>query len=116
MQNLYKDLLDNYIEMLDIHIDCKQTDMPFHEETEHFYEKLFEIAHELGERHVDDWHRTRTDSLDEQKQRANDIANDTVRKIQDQLESENISIEARQMLEKYLEDAKKIQEWTKKFL
>ncbi|UFX82741.1 hypothetical protein [Candidatus Absconditicoccus praedator] len=110
MQKLYKDLLQNYIEMLDIHIDCKQTDMPFHEITEEFYEKLFEIAHEIGERHVDDGGRTRDDSVQDQKQKAASLLSDTVQKLESSLENDDLSEEGRKMVEDYLDQAKQMQQ------
>lgn len=53
MQEIYVAALLAYIEILEIHIDTKSGNEPLHRKTWEFYEWLFEIAHWLGERHVD---------------------------------------------------------------
>jgi len=47
MKQLYQKALTAYLEMLEIHIDTKTTDIVFHEKTADFYEKLFNIAHQI---------------------------------------------------------------------
>gem|GEM_PF-1757173 len=47
MKELYQKALKAYLEMLEIHIDTKTTDVVFHEKTGDFYEKLFSIAHSI---------------------------------------------------------------------
>ncbi|MDP2395834.1 MAG: hypothetical protein Q8M44_02870 [bacterium] len=53
MKELHLKAIKAYIEMLTIHIDTKTSDVEFHKETESFYESLFEVAHKIGEKHVD---------------------------------------------------------------
>lgn len=73
MKDLHKKALKAYLEMLEIHIDTKTTDLVFHEKTADFYEKLFEVAHKIGERYVDLDGSLRTDTLAEKKKRANEL-------------------------------------------
>jgi hypothetical protein len=47
MKTLYEKAIKAYIEMLELHIDTKTTDIVFHKETELFYETLFNIAHNI---------------------------------------------------------------------
>ena len=53
----YFKLLDLYVVMLTLHIDVKNKDPEFHEQTEQRYQLLFGVAHQLGERYIDisDW-------------------------------------------------------------
>lgn len=73
MKELYKKALKAYLEMLEIHIDTKTTDVVFHEKTGDFYEKLFSVAHQLWERYVDLDGSLRNDSLDDKKKRVQEI-------------------------------------------
>lgn len=53
MKELFWIALLAYIEMLELHLDCKTTDKNLHERTQDFYELLFEISHSVWERFVD---------------------------------------------------------------
>lgn len=82
MKELYQKALKAYLEMLEIHIDTKTTDLLFHEKTWDFYEKLFDVAHQIWERYVDlDWN-LRNDSLEEKKKRANEIISNLKKEIE----------------------------------
>lgn len=75
LEQLYLKALMSYIEMLEIHIDTKTGPESFHRKTAEFYELLFDIAHELAERHVDLGWQIRKDTGDcmAQMNRAVDI-------------------------------------------
>ncbi len=73
MEKLYKKAIEAHAEMLQIHIDTKTTDADFHEETEGFYETLFDTAHKIWEKHVDLWGKLSSETLEEKKLRANNI-------------------------------------------
>jgi hypothetical protein len=45
----------------------------FHEKTADFYEKLFDISHQIWERYVDLWWNLRNDSIEDKKKKANEI-------------------------------------------
>lgn len=62
MQDLFIKALVAYVEVLEIHIDTKTGDEPFHRKTWDFYEWLFDIAHTIGERFVDLWWQVREDT------------------------------------------------------
>ena len=62
MQELFHAAILAYVEMLEIHIDTKTGNEPFHRKTEEFYEWLFDIAHDIWERYVDLWWQLREDS------------------------------------------------------
>lgn len=62
MQELFAAALLAYVEMLEIHIDTKTGNEPFHRKTEWFYEWLFDIAHDIWERYVDLWWHLREDT------------------------------------------------------
>lgn len=82
MKQLYQKALESYLEMLEIHIDTKTTDIVFHEKTWDFYEKLFNVAHQIWERYVDlDWN-LRNDSLEEKKKRVNEIISNLKKEIE----------------------------------
>ena len=91
MKNLYLKALKAYVEMLEIHIDTKTSDLVFHEKTWDFYEKLFEIAHSIWERYVDlDW-KLRDDSLDLKKQKSLEILKNLLKDIEDFWENNKLS-------------------------
>lgn len=64
MKELFAKALLAYVEMLEIHLDCKTTDKNLHEWTNDFYELLFDIAHSIWERFVDNWGWLRSDHND----------------------------------------------------
>lgn len=53
MNDLYLKALKAYTDMLTIHIKTKTKDSDFHNETEKFYEALFDVAHEIWEKDTD---------------------------------------------------------------
>ncbi|MBW7954663.1 hypothetical protein H3C61_02520 [Candidatus Gracilibacteria bacterium] len=91
MKNLYLKALKAYLEMLEIHIDTKTSDLVFHEKTGDFYEKLFEIAHSIGERYVDLDGKLRDDSLDLKKQKSLEILKSLLKDIEDFGENNKLS-------------------------
>lgn len=98
MKDLYKKALEAYIAMLEIHINTKTTDALFHRETEAMYEKLFETAHSIGERHVDlGWCLT-DDDLAKQKQDAYALIKNLRQEMERYTEDNQISIGTEDML------------------
>lgn len=82
MKDLFKKALNAYIDMLEIHIDTKTTDVVFHEKTAEFYEQLFSVAHKIGERYVDLDGTLLSTSLEEKKKRANEIISSLRKEIE----------------------------------
>lgn len=113
MEKLYKKALKAYLEMLEIHIDTKTTDVVFHETTSDFYEKLFEIAHLIWEKHVDLGWNLREDSLVEKKKRANEIIKGLRKDIEEYKENHKISLWTEDLLGSIANDLENI-EWTSK--
>lgn len=70
LKKLFLDSLLAYIEMLEIHLDTKTVDKITHWLTEDFYELLFDIAHDIGERYVDLDGKLRDDHWDCYTQRS----------------------------------------------
>jgi len=68
--------------MLLLHIDTKTTDPVFHRESEKFYEVLFDVAHQIGEKYVDLWGNLSNISLEEKKNRAYEL----IRQIKQEIE------------------------------
>lgn len=62
MKELFLKALLTYVEVLEIHIDTKIGNEPFHRKTWEFYEELFNIAHTIWERCVDLWEPLRWDN------------------------------------------------------
>ena len=82
MKEIYIKTIASYLEMLEIHINTKSTDLVFHEKTKEFYEKLFDISHKIWERYVDlDW-KLRDDNLESQKKRALEILKNTLNDLE----------------------------------
>lgn len=85
MKDLFAKALIAYVELLEIHIDSKTGDEPFHEKTWEFYELLFNIAHDIWERYVDLWEALRSDQWDCSAQ-ANRVV-ELLTTLKDELES-----------------------------
>lgn len=64
LDEIYVSALLAYVEMLEIHIDTKAWNEPFHRKTWEFYDLLFDITHELWERAIDLWWSIRNDHWD----------------------------------------------------
>ncbi len=92
MKELHLKALQAYLEMLQIHINTKTTDLVFHEKTADFYEKLFSIAHQIGERYIDKDGKLRDDSLESQKQRAHDIIKNLQNDIEVYVKTNTLSL------------------------
>jgi len=114
MKKLYEKALKAYIEMLAIHIDTKTTDALFHNETEKFYETLFDVAHEIGEKYVDLWGKLDNTSLEEKKQRANKIIEDLRKEIENYHKNNEVSLWTEDLLGSLANDLENI-EWTSKW-
>jgi len=113
MKDLHKKALAAYLEMLEIHVDTKTTDLVFHEKTRDFYEILFDVAHKIGERYVDlDW-SLRTDSLADKKKRVNEIISNLRKDIEMYQEESNSSLWTDDLLGWLADDLEDI-EWTSK--
>lgn len=92
MKELYQKALKAYLEMLEIHIDTKTTDVVFHEKTGDFYENLFRVAHQIGERYVDLDGNLRNDTLDEKKKRVYEIISDLKKEIENYQANNELSL------------------------
>jgi len=84
MKKLYTNAIKAYLELLEIHINTKTTDIVFHRETEKFYEKLFEISHNLWEKYVDlGWNlREDKESLEQLKLKTFEIISSLKKEIE----------------------------------
>lgn len=113
MKTLYQKALESYIEMLEIHIDTKTSDLLFHEKTWEFYEKLFEISHKIWERYVDLDGSLRNDSLTEKKKRVNEIISNLKKEIESFQLKNDLSLWTDDLLWWIADDLEDI-EWTSK--
>ena len=114
MKTLYKKALTAYTELLELHIDSKTTDTLFHKETEVFYETLFEVAHKLWEKHVDLWGNLLDLSIQEKRNKANEIITSLRKDLEEYSKEKNISLWTEDLiwsLANILEDI----EWTSKW-
>ena len=91
MNKLYWEALKAYIEVLELHIDTKTNDYIFHKESENIYKELFEIAHSLGEKHVDLWWTIDWKTLDKRKKSLLILQN-LKEKIEKYKQEENVSL------------------------
>ncbi|MCH2188596.1 hypothetical protein MK079_02085 [Candidatus Gracilibacteria bacterium] len=98
MKELHKKALQAYIEMLTIHIDTKTTDPVFHPATEEMYEALFEVAHKLGEKHVDLGGNLIDDSLESKKSQAVSILENLKKDIEDHHASNDVTLGTEDLL------------------
>lgn len=113
MKDLYKKALAAYLEMLEIHIDTKTKDVTFHEKTDVFYNKLFDVVHQIGERYVDLWGDLRTDSLSDKKKRANKIILDLRMDLEKYEKDSKLSLWTQDLIGGLADDLEDI-EWTSK--
>lgn len=113
MKNLHQKALEAYIEMLQIHIDTKTTDLLFHKETESFYDTLFSVAHKIWERYVDlDWELV-DGSLSSKKKRANEIISNLKIEIEEYQANNDLTLWTDDLLWGLADDLEDI-EWTSK--
>jgi len=111
MNELYKKAINAYIEMLSIHISTKTEDVVFHWETENFYEILFNVAHEIWEKHVDLWNNILNSSIDEKKKKAYAIIKNIREEIEQYKKSNNVTLGTEDLLWSLANDLENI-EWT----
>ncbi len=116
MKELYQKALKAYLEMLEIHIDTKTTDVVFHEKTGDFYEKLFEVAHSIWERYVDLDGKLREDSLEEKKKRANEIISNLKKEIETYHEKNEITLGTEDLLGGLADELEDIEGTSKGFI
>jgi len=83
MEKIFQKALEAHKAMLLLHIDSKTLDHDFHQATESFYEGLFDVAHQLGEKHVDLWSHHEPSNIKTKKQQAFD----TIKKLREEIES-----------------------------
>lgn len=114
MKKLYETALAAYIEMLQIHIDTKTQDIVFHEKTWDFYEKLFDVAHQIGERYVDLDGNLRSDTLDEKKKRVNEIIKNLKNEIETYQANNDLTLWTDDLLGGLADEIEDI-EWTSKW-
>lgn len=116
MKTLYEKAIKAYIEMLELHIDTKITDIVFHKETEWFYETLFDVAHNLWEKFVDLNGEIRKDSLIEKKKRANEIISSLRKDMEIYKEKNKITLWTEDLLGSIANDLENIEGTSKGFL
>lgn len=116
MKTLYEKAIKAYIEMLELHIDTKTTDIVFHKETELFYETLFNIAHNIWEKFVDLDGKIRTDSLIEKKKKAHEIIYNLRKDIESYKEKNKISLWTEDLLGSIANDLEDIEGTSKGLL
>lgn len=113
MKDLHKKALEAYIKMLTIHIDTKNKDDLLHAETEAYYLKLFDVAHRVGERHVDLGWEFESSSVDEKKKQVVDIISGLRTDIEEYSKSNDISLGTHGLLASLASDLEDI-EWSSK--
>lgn len=111
MKELHEKAVKAYIDMLRLHIDTKTTDIRFHEFTEWFYETLFKVAHEIGEKYVDLGGKLEDTSLEDKKVRANQIIKNLISDIESYKDSNDISLGSEDLLGSLANQLENI-EWT----
>ncbi len=116
MKELHLKAIKAYIEMLTIHIDTKTMDADFHEETEDFYEKLFEVAHLIWEKHVDLWSHISESSLEDKKVQANNIIKSLREDIEKYAKDNDISLWTEDLLWSLANQLETIEGTSKAFL
>jgi DNA-binding ferritin-like protein len=116
MKNLHKKALDAYLEMLEIHISTKTEDNDFHKATEEFYETLFEVAHKIGEKHIDLWWKLSSSSLDAKKKQASTIIAKLRKEIEKYAEKEDITLGTEDLLGSLANSLENIEGTSKSFL
>ncbi len=116
MKELYKNALESYITMFELHMDTKTTDGWFHESTEAFYKALFEISHEIWERFVDlGWNITDL-SLEDKMTKSNKIITDLRKNIENFAESGKASLWTKSLLWELSSKLENIEWSSKEFL
>jgi len=98
MNELHLKAIKAYIEMLTIHIDTKTMDTRFHEQTEEFYETLFEVAHKIGEKHVDLGGKLEDSNLEQKQQQAHDIIVNLKKEIESYNKNSEVSLGTEDLL------------------
>lgn len=83
MEKIFQKALEAHTAMLLLHIDSKTLDHDFHQATESFYQGLFDVAHEIGEKYVDLWSHLETSDIKTKKQQAFDI----IKKLREEIDS-----------------------------
>lgn len=116
MKTLYQKALKAYLEMLEIHIDTKTTDIVFHEKTQDFYEKLFDVAHSIWERFVDLDGNLRDDSLEDKKKRANEIISNLQKEIESYHKNNEMTLWTEDLLGWLADELEDIKGTSKSFL
>jgi DNA-binding ferritin-like protein len=98
MKELHLKAVKAYIEMLTLHIDSKTMSRAFHKETEEFYEKLFTVAHEIGEKHVDLGGKLSGSTLEEKQQEAHNIIVNLKKEVESYKENNKVSLGTEDLL------------------
>lgn len=111
MKQLHEKALKAYIDMLQLHIDTKTSDVVFHETTENFYETLFTVAHEIWEKHVDLWGTLDDSSIVDKKIKAHAIIEGLRKDIEAFKESNEVSLGTEDLLGSLANNLENI-EWT----
>lgn len=92
MEKIYQKALEAHNKMLEIHIDTKTMEADFHNENEKFYEELFEVAHQIWEKHVDLGWKLWDSSLEDKKIEANKIIKELRQEIENYTKNNEITL------------------------
>lgn len=116
MKELHLIALKAYLDMFKLHIDTKTKDVLFHKETEVFYEKLFDVAHQIWEKYVDlGWNLEET-SLNEKYFKANEIISNLRKEIENFEKNNDLTLWTQDMLWTIASDLEDIEGTSKAFL
>lgn len=116
MKELHKKALKAYLDMFTIHIDTKTKDTDFHKENEGFYETLFDVAHQIGEKNADLGWELESTSLEEKKQRAHDIIKELRLEVESYVKNNEITLWTEDLLGSLANDLEDIEGSSKAFL
>lgn len=113
MKELHQKALKAYLEMLTIHIDTKSKDTEFHKENEWYYETLFKVAHEIGEKYTDLGWELENTSLEEKKKKAHEIIKNLRQEVENYARNNDLTLWTEDLLWSLANDLENI-EWSSK--
>lgn len=116
MKELYLKALKAYLDMFKLHIDTKTKDVLFHKETQSFYEKLFEVSHQIWEKYVDLWWELEETSLEEKYIKANEIISNLRKEIENFEKVNDLTLWTQDMLWTIASELEDIEGTSKAFL
>ncbi len=116
MKELYNKAMEAHAKMLEIHIDTKTTDADFHEKTAKFYEVLFDVAHKIGEKHVDLWWSLSSMLLEEKKNKAHKLITNMIEEVNTHHKNNEITLGTEDLLGSLANSLEDIKGTSKSFL